>query len=349
MVGFIKSWFKDHFSDPDAVALVSTIVFFVLLFMFMGKILAPVFVSIVIAYLLDGLVKQLDRWQCPHMLSVIIVTLLSIGTVLLLFLWLLPLLWQQLANLFNELPSMFGQGYTYLSDVSTRYPEYLSVNQLKNYFMEFKADIAKFGQTVLSYSLASIPSILELVVYAVLVPLLVFFFLKDRTTILNWLSRFVPKKRHLIKQVWREVNQQLGRYIRAKFLEVIIVAIVSTIVFAVLGLNYAVLLGVLVGVSAIVPFVGVILVTVPVMIIALLQWGFNMHFAYLSIAYVLIMILDANLLAPLLFSEAMKIHPVAVIIAVLVFGGLWGFWGVFFAIPLATLVKAVINAWPRVD
>ncbi|MNT53842.1 hypothetical protein D3C72_1909530 [compost metagenome] len=67
------------------------------------------------------------------------------------------------------------------------------------------------------------------------------------------------------------------------------------------------------------------------------------------VAYLVIQALDGNLLVPLLFSEAVNLHPVAIIIAVLVFGGLWGFWGVFFAIPLATLVKAVLNAWPKRD
>jgi len=64
------------------------------------------------------------------------------------------------------------------------------------------------------------------------------------------------------------------------------------------------------------------------------------------IAYGIIQALDGNLLVPLLFSEAVNLHPVTIIIAVILFGGLWGFWGVFFAIPLATLVKAILNAWP---
>jgi len=64
------------------------------------------------------------------------------------------------------------------------------------------------------------------------------------------------------------------------------------------------------------------------------------------IAYAVIQALDGNLLVPLMFSEVVNLHPVAIILAILIFGGLWGFWGIFFAIPLATLVKAVINAWP---
>jgi putative permease len=64
------------------------------------------------------------------------------------------------------------------------------------------------------------------------------------------------------------------------------------------------------------------------------------------VAYLVIQALDGNVLVPLLFGEVVNLHPIAIIVAILVFGGLWGFWGVFFAIPLATLVNAVLRAWP---
>src|SRR3990167_4255477 len=103
----------------------------------------------------------------------------------------------------------------------------------------------------------------------------------------------------------------------------------------------------LVGLSVVVPYIGAVVVTVPVALIGLFQWGFSDQFVYLMVVYGIIQALDGNVLVPLLFSEAVNLHPVAIICAVLLFGGLWGFWGVFFAIPLATLFKAVIDAWPR--
>ena len=85
----------------------------------------------------------------------------------------------------------------------------------------------------------------------------------------------------------------------------------------------------------------------PVVLIAYFQWGISSDFYYLVAVYFIIQALDGNVMVPLLFSEAVNLHPVVIILAVLVFGGLWGLWGVFFAIPLATLFKAVISAWPR--
>jgi putative permease len=88
-------------------------------------------------------------------------------------------------------------------------------------------------------------------------------------------------------------------------------------------------------------------VTLPVAVIGFFQFGWGNDFLYLLVAYAIIQALDGNVLVPLLFSEAVNLHPISIIIAVLVFGTLWGFWGVFFAIPLATLVKAIVNAWPK--
>ena len=114
-----------------------------------------------------------------------------------------------------------------------------------------------------------------------------------------------------------------------------------------LGLQYAALLATLVGFSVLVPYVGAAVVTIPIALVAYFQFGWVWEFGYVMIAYAIIQALDGNLLVPLLFSEVVNMHPVAIILAILVFGGLWGFWGIFFAIPLATFVKAVINAWPR--
>ena len=70
---------------------------------------------------------------------------------------------------------------------------------------------------------------------------------------------------------------------------------------------------------------------------------------YVTGAYAVIQLLDGNVLVPLLFAEVVNLHPVATIASLCVFGGLWGFWGVFFAIPLATLIQAVLAAWPQAE
>jgi putative permease len=189
-------------------------------------------------------------------------------------------------------------------------------------------------------------SVITVAVYLILMPLLVFFFLKDKIRIVNWFIRFLPKDRGLLSQVWAEVDGQIGNYVRGKFIEILIVWVVTYLTLAIMGMDFAMLLGVLVGLSVLIPYIGAATVTIPVAVLAYFQWGVSPEFWWLLVAYGIIQALDGNVLVPLLFSEVVNLHPVAIIVAVLVFGGLWGFWGVFFAIPLATLVQAVLKAWP---
>jgi putative permease len=178
--------------------------------------------------------------------------------------------------------------------------------------------------------------------------MMVFFCLKDKTILINWFLQFMPKERNLTVKVWNEVDMQMGNYVRGKFSEIFILWFVSYITFATMDLNYAMLLAVLMGLQVIIPYIGATLVTFPVLSVAYFQWGFNGDdFMYIVIAYSIIQALDGVILVPVLFSEAVNLHAIAIIIAILFFGGLWGFWGVFFAIPLATVVKAVLTAWPR--
>lgn len=212
---------------------------------------------------------------------------------------------------------------------------------------QLKTEIAGIGQKILSWSLASVVGFITIIVYLVLVPLLVFFFLKDKDRILLWFHSFLPNDYTLTQQVWREVDLQMGNYVRGKFWEIVIVWAVSVAAFTYMELQFAMLLGLMVGLSVIVPYIGAAVVTFPVAIVAFFQWGWSSEFMWLMVAYTIIQALDGNILVPLLFSEVVDLHPIAIIVAVLVFGGLWGFWGVFFAIPLATVVQAVLKAWPR--
>ena len=164
---------------------------------------------------------------------------------------------------------------------------------------------------------------------------------------MGWFEGLLPANRPLLERVGAEMTVQIGNYVRGKAVEILIVGIATYVLFAWLGLNYAALLGLLVGISVLVPFVGAAVVTLPVVAVALLQFGWSASFFWIVIAYLAVQAVDGMILVPKLFSVAVNLHPITIIVAVLAFGGVWGFWGVFFAIPLATLVKAIYVAWPR--
>ena len=343
----LTNWFRRYFSDPQVVFLAVVLLIGFAVVLTMGNMLAPVLASIVIAYLLEGLVSFLQRHGWPRLASVFVVYSLFIVFVSLVLFGVMPLVSRQVTDLVQQLPFMISEGQKVVIGLPARYPELVTSEQINEVIGAVRAEIANFGQQVLSWSLASVVGVITLLVYMFLVPLLVFFFLKDRELIIAWFQRYLPKHQRIAGTVWRDVDRQISNYVRGKFWEILIVWAVSYLTFYAFGLNYAMLLGMLVGLSVIVPYVGASVVTLPVLLIAWFQWGWTSQFAWLAVAYFIIQALDGNVLVPLLFSEVVNLHPVAIIVAILVFGGLWGFWGVFFAIPLATLVQAILSAWPR--
>jgi len=347
MFKVLRDWIQRYFSDEEAVVLAVLLFLAFTAVLTLGGMLAPVLAGMVLAYLMQGLVVTLERLRMPGGAAVGLVFALFMGVLLLFIVVVLPLLWHQLITLFNELPGMLAKWQSLLLLLPERYPHLVSDEQVLQAIEAARGEIGKFGQWALTFSLSSLPLLVNIMIYLVLVPILVFFFLKDRVMIGEWVHGYLPRERALITRVAEEMNRQIANYIRGKVIEIVICGGVTYIAFVALGLNYAALLALLVGVSVVVPYVGAVVVTVPVMLIALFQWGWSDQFIYLMAVYGIIQTLDGNVLVPLLFSEAVNLHPVAIICAVLLFGGLWGFWGVFFAIPLATLFKAVLDAWPR--
>ncbi|MGM0563257.1 MAG: AI-2E family transporter [Pseudomonadota bacterium] len=349
MIEFIRQWYQRHFSDPRVISLALILIGGLLLVLLVGDIMAPILAAVVLTYLLEGLVLKMQAVRVPRLVAVTVVLLFSLGLTLFLLFGLVPLLSNQVAELFRELPHMVARAQTYLLTLPAKYPELFSEQQVSDLINSLRGEIGNLGQSFVTFSIASAGNLITLLIYIVLVPILMFFMLKDKAIILGWLSGFAPSNNDLIKEVWHEVDMKIGNYVRGKFIEIGIIWVVTYATFSFMGLNYALLLSALVGVSVIVPYIGAIAVTVPIALIAFFQWGFSAQFLYLLIAYQVIQVIDGNVLVPILFSEVVKLHPVAIITAVVFFGGVWGAWGVFFAIPLATLVQAVIKAWPRLD
>ena len=342
-------WYQRYLSEEEAVLLLVLLATAFVVMLAFGGILAPVFVAVILAYLMQGVANLLRNRGLPAELSVAVSTGLFLGGFLAVLFGLAPLVWRQLVALVREAPAMIEAGRKVLVTLPEEYPVLFTQQQVNELTSVIQAEMTTIGQMLVTKGLTSIPSMLALLVYLILIPLMVFFFLKDRDQLIGWFSDFLPDKRPLLDRIWQELNLQFANYARGKGIEVMIIGGASYLVFAIFSLNYAALLALLVGFSVIVPYIGATLVTLPVVVVAYAQFGVTPDFYWVVGAYLVIQVLDGNVLVPLLFSEAVNLHPVAIVIAVLFFGGLWGLWGVFFAIPLATLVNAILSAWPSRD
>jgi len=278
-----------------------------IVFIGFGFVLMPVLAGIMIAYLLEGAVQGLQRMGIPRILAVVLIFILFLTGLILILVGIIPKLSLQISDFLEHIPDYMIRIRSGLDIIPEQYPEFISQGQFDYFMNEISVQLNKVVKQAALRSLSGLMDFIGSVVYVFLVPVLVFFFMKDKESILLWALRFLPKNRPLVDQIGRVVNIQLSNYIRGKAIEM----------------------------------------TFPVMMAGFLQFGLSSKLMWLTIVYILLQQLDGNVLVPILFSRVNNLHPVAIITAVLVFGGIWGFWGVFFAIPLATIIQAVIQAWPK--
>ncbi len=348
MFQMLATWYRARFSDPQRITLVAIILFLFCIIYFFSNLLMPLLIAIVFAYLLEWPTAFLhQKCKIPRVLSVVIVLGVFLVSSIMVLSSLAPALWNQTSNFLQDLPTIFNNLNNWVQKLPENYPDLVNERMIGDISFSLQTKIVGFGNSILNFSINSIASLVTIGIYSFLVPFMTFFLLKDKDIFLQFFSKIMPENIHLTAGVWREMKMQIANYIRGKVIEIIIVSIATYAILLVFGLKYPLLFSVLTGLSALIPYVGAVLVTIPIVIVAIVQFGVDNHFYYLMLAYVICQLIDGNVVVPLLFSDAVNLHPLIIIVSVIIFGGLWGFWGVFFAIPLATLIKAVFNAFTQ--
>lgn len=332
--------------DPQITAMILVLVAGALLILTLGKALAPVLTAVVVAYLLEGMVRHLTRWGAPRPLSVGLVFGLFLLLMLAVLFLLMPALAQQLTKLLGEIPRITGVVKSLMRAFAESASGLVNPAFAENLLVRLVEASQNLAADTVTYLLQSIPGLLSVFVYLFLVPFLVFFFLKDKEVLLAGFRRFLPKERNLLMRVLRNADYGMAGYIRGKFLELLLLGGASYVVFTVQGVEYAFLLALLTGLSVLIPFLGVAVATVPVVVLGLVQWGISIEAMEPFIAYTVLQILDGSIVAPLILGESCRLHPTLIMGAVLLFGFFWGVLGVFFAVPLAVLVKSILEAIP---
>jgi len=346
-MGLIRNWFKTISENPQLTLLVLLLIFVTVTLALTADILAPFLAAVVLAYLLQVFIERLERYGVSPRLSITLVFMVFVLITLTVVFGLIPLLIRQVTQLTRRAPEFITNLQETVSRFPEEYPALITPAQAEQIMNQMQTEVLDFSQALVGSLGGTVVGLVTWVVYLIIVPLMVFFLIKDKTKIVNWMASLLPRDRELAGQVWREVHRQLQNYVGGKAFEILIVAVVTYLTFSLLGLQYALLLAVTTGFSVLIPYIGAAVVTLPVAVVAILQWGFTSEAGVALAAYGIIQALDGNVLVPFVFSEVVDIHPVAIIVAILFFGGIWGFWGVFFAIPLAVVVQAVLGAWPQ--
>lgn len=341
----LSQWYRRLFSDNQAIVITILAVVAVLTIYLIGHILLPVFVAFGVAYLLEGAIAKMVNWGIRRIFAIGLIFLLFIFTMILCIIGIVPVLSNKMANFFTQLPTTLVEIQDSVFSLISKHTGNFSSELIMNVRQYIEQTILSLQQTLFSvdmlYHLGSF-----FVVYVFIVPVIAFFLLKDKAILLSWIRSYLPEERTLLTQMWHAFDIQIGNYIRGKFYHMLIIMTSSFILYLFCGLNFASVLAILTGLSVLIPYIGAIVVALPVALIGYFQWGATSHFFILMAGYGVLQFLDGNLLVPILFSKLNNLHPVAIILAVLFFAGMFGFWGALLAIPLATLIKIILNLWP---
>lgn len=307
--------------------------------------LFPIVMSIIISYLINNLVIFLSSYNIKKKILFPIIYTIFITIFLIILFVLVPIFFKQLIGLFNDLPFMLQKTKLLTSKYVEKYPFIFSTEQTNLLFSNIIAYIQSIGKTLISASILSITIIIKWTLYILLIPIFVFFLSKDHEKILFWIESLIPNKSIYLKKIWNIINLEISNYIKGKIIEIIIITIANYILFKYYRLIYSDLLAFGVGLSVIIPYIGALIISIPIILIAALQFGISNELIYLLTIYSILQFLDGNLLVPILFSETLNLHPIAIIIAIIIFGSILGIYGMFFAIPLAICIKTIITLY----
>lgn len=336
MLKDINDHLSRFFADAELNKLFAVGLVFLLAFWLFAEELAPLLVGVLIAYILESVVQQMTRRGMPRWLAAAVSVVAAAGGVIAAF-YALP---RQLQGLSGDLPRLQESAAQMLNAINKLLPEELVItdSEMATKAGEVAGDL---GSYVLENTVAVAGDVFSTFVYLVVIPLFVFFLLKDKDILLAAVAKRMPRS-DIFGDLWLRMDEQFGSYLRGKFLEAGVVGVASWLVFLYFAVDYALMLAVMIGLSVFVPFVGAVAVTVPVIALGFLQFGWSPEFAKVIVAYTIIQVLDGQVLVPLLFSGVVRLHPITIFAAIIFFGNLWGFLGVFFAIPLASLIKSVL-------
>ncbi len=336
-----RVWCRVFTHYPQQLWLLLYLSLVLLCTLWLGEILLPLWLALIGAYLLERPVQWLESAGLARS-GAVALCMMGVGLLLWWFIATLsPLLWHEGQAFLSALPDLAVNGQQYLDQLWSAQNHWISDRQLMLLLQRLEAQSLNFLNTLLASSLDGVAGVFYLLVYLVLLPMMVFFLLKDKVSLIASLQPLLPGSGPLLRSAWQELDHQLLGYLQGKLLELVLLALACFVLFSAFALPYALLLAILVGLSVFIPYLGIAVVTVPVLLVVLSTWGVSSSSGWLLAIYLLLQVADAYVLVPLLFSRLVDINPFYIMLAVLIFGGLFGFWGVVFAIPLVSLLKVL--------
>ncbi|MBY7143297.1 AI-2E family transporter [Virgibacillus sp. NKC19-3] len=307
-------------------------------FSFLLRLLSPFLVSLLIAYLLYPIIKKIHSYNIPRGIAVLSIYILFFGITAYVIYRVYPAVMHQLQDLKEQLPvfiRMYENLIYQLYEYTSFLPETVH-DKIDGLITRVETSL----ENILDKLVGGVTRIFDAIIFLTVIPVLVFYFLKDYNKLKDYVKTFIPEKyRAQTSKLVHAIDKSLGSYIRGQLLVSLLVSLATWIVFQFLNINYALLLAIIMGITNLIPYFGPIIGAVPVMAIALTtSWKLVI---FVLIAILAIQVIEGNFLSPYIVGKSINIHPIAIIFALLLGGELFGVIGLIVAVPLLTICKVI--------
>ena len=358
---FTLSWFFKWFLDNKAITvflvtlllglnifILSKISFlFFPVIDFLSVVMLPVILSGLLFYLLNPLVDLMEKYKINRVLAisiifVIIAILLIIGLAVA-----IPNLQRQVVIFAQNVPSYLEDADRVIDDLVTkRLPDDFRP-QLEQVLANFSTQATAWASNISSKAVNWVSALIsgtsQVIVALIIMPFMLFYLLRDGKGLRDYITQFLPNKlREPVGKVLSEVNQQLSNYVRGQITVAVIVAIMFIIFFKIIGLRYAVTLGITAGFLNLVPYLGSFLAMIPALVLGLIAGPVML--LKVIIVFIVEQTIEGRFVSPLILGSQLNIHPITILFVLLTSGSMFGIWGVLLGIPIYASAKVVISA-----
>lgn len=325
---------KEYLNQATLIFL--TILGITLLYL-LAPILTPFLLGALLAYLVDPLVKRLERWHIPHLVSVVFIFFMLFLGVILIISFLYPLVIKQIEVLIAMIPEIIE----WTKHVGTPWlMQYIDIDTLKS---SIPATLTKSGWLLSSFVRSSFAAI-QSIIAIVLTPVVTFYLLRDWDKVIKGIKSLLPKKiAPTVIHLAHDCDEVLGAFIRGQLLVMLCLALIYGFGLTIAGLKLGLMIGLIGGLLSIVPYLGSTFVLVASTIAALVQFGAHESVIGVWIVFIIGQVIEGYILTPYLVGKRIGLHPVAVIFAIMAGGTLFGFFGVLLALPIAAVLMATFR------
>ena len=328
--------------NPENLLWISVAAGMLVLLFFLSPILTPFLLAGILAYVGNPLVSWLERKGLNRSVGTVIGLLLMVAIIVVLALVLAPMFYKEVTQLSRQLPG-------YLDGLSSGLTPWLrtqfdidfafDADSIRKLFAGMIQSSEGLGMKVLQSLQIGGMTVIGFAINALLVPVVLFYLLRDWNDFLTRLDGMIPRGLHQrVRSMAREVDLVLAEFLRGQLSVIVVMSAYYSIALWAVGLDFFLPIGLITGFLVFVPYVGIIIGLIFATLAGVLQFGAALGLAWVWVAFGIGGALEGMLVTPLLLGNRIGLHPVAVIFALLAFGQLFGFFGILLALPASAIL-----------